>query len=114
LINYVIFYEVQIFNHLILFLLLLGLIYGMLFLLTLFDSLVLKDIDRRFHFYCLEKEVIYIISLGLFFPFLYLAYVLKIVLYLFRYPSPGIYPFKSFAGLIGLFSLSAGIIMLFL
>ncbi|MEJ2093305.1 MAG: hypothetical protein P8X65_14070 [Syntrophobacterales bacterium] len=101
-INYLIFHKFNLFSQLIIFLLLLGLIYGMLFLLTLFDSLVLKDIDIRFHFYSMEKDVIQIFSLALFFPFIYVAFLVGGVLYLFRYPPQGIYIFKSFAGLAGL------------
>ena len=113
-INYLIFHKIHLLTQLILFLLLLSLIYGMLFLLTLFDSLVLKDIDTRLHFYSMEKDVIQVFCLALFFPFIYVAFLVKGVLYLFRYPSQGVYVFKSFAGLTGLICLSLGIIKLFL
>jgi len=111
--NYLIFDEVHILIHLVLFFVLLGLSYVMIFLLTLYDSLVLKDIDLHFHFYSLEKDFIQIFSSALFFPFLYLAYGLKVMLYLFRYPSQGIYVFRSFVGLAGAVCLSLGLIMLF-
>lgn len=114
LINYLIFQEIHILNHLVLFLLLLGLIYGLLLLLTLFDSYVLKNINPYIHFYFLENDFIQIFSLGLFFPFLYLGYGFNLVLYLFRYPSQGIYVFKSFAGPAGLVFLFIGLIMLYL
>jgi hypothetical protein len=114
LVNYVIFHKLNILSNLILFLFLLVLIYGLLFLLTLFDSLVLKDIDRNFHFYSLEKDFIQIFSLALFFPFLYLGYGLKLVLYLFRYPAQGFYCFRSFAGLAGLLCLILGFTVLYL
>jgi hypothetical protein len=86
----------------------------MLVLLTLYDSLVLKDIDTRLHFYSMEKDVIQVFCLALFFPFIYVAFLVKSALYLFRYPAQGVYVFKSFAGLAGLISLSLGIIQLFL
>lgn len=114
LINYLIFHEVHILFHLVIFLLLLFLIYGMIFLLTLFDSLVLKEGDTSFHFYSLEKDFIQLFSLALFFPFIYLAFLVNGMLYLFRYPSQGIYFLKSFAGLVGLISFSVGVIMGFL
>ena len=113
-INYLIFNKIYILSQFILFLLLLGLIYGMLVLLTLYDSLVLKDIDTRLHFYSMEKDVIQVFCLALFFPFIYVAFLVKSALYLFRYPAQGVYVFKSFAGLAGLISLSLGIIQLFL
>ena len=113
LINYLIFGEVHILIHLFLFLGLLGLIYVMIFILTLYDSLVLKGIDPRWHFYSLENDFIQMFSLALFFPFLYLGYGLKVVLYLFRYPSQGVYVFRSFAGLTGALCFSLGLIMLF-
>jgi hypothetical protein len=111
-INYLLFHEIHLLTQLILFLLLLGLTYGMLFLLTLFDSLVLKDIDIRFHFYSMEKDVIQIFCLALFFPFISMAFLVEGVLYLFRYPPQGIYIFKSFAGLAGLICFGLGIIQL--
>jgi len=114
LVNYVIFGEANILSHLVLFLLLLALIYVLLFLMTLFDSLVLRDIDLHFHFYSLEKDFIQLFSLGIFFPLIYLAYIVEVALNLFRYPSRGFYCFKSFAGLAGLLSLGTGLIMLFL
>jgi hypothetical protein len=114
LINYLIFFEVNIWLYVLLFLALLGLIYVMLVLLTLYDSLVLKDIDLRFHFYSLENDFRQIFTLALFFPFIYLAYLLKAALYLFRYPAQGIYGFRSFAGLAGSLCLGLGLIMLFL
>jgi hypothetical protein len=86
----------------------------MIWLLTLFDYLVLKDIDRRLHFYQLENDFIQIFSLGIFFPFIYVAFVLRFFLEIFKYPSQGIYVFKSFAGLTGLLALSIGLIMFFL
>jgi hypothetical protein len=113
-ITYLIFHTVHILSHIVIFLLLIVLIYGMIFLLTLFDSLVLKDIDRSFHFHLLEKDFIQIFSLGMFFPLIYVAYILKILLVIFRYPSQGIYVFKSFAGLTGFLFLSVGIIKLLL
>lgn len=113
-INYLIFHKVHILRQLTLFLLLIGLIYGMLFLLTLFDSLVLKDIDIRFHFYSMEKDVIQIFCLGLFFPFIYVGFLVQGVLYLFRYPPQGIYIFKSFAGLAGLICFGIGLFKLYL
>ena len=113
-INYLIFQKIHLLTQLILFLLLLGLIYGMLVLLTLYDSLVLKDIDTRLHFYSMEKDVIQVFCLALFFPFIYVVFLMKSALYLFRYPAQGVYVFKSFAGLAGLISLSLGIIQLFL
>ena len=114
LVNYLIFFEFHILIHLILFLGLLGLIYLMIFLFTLYDSLVLKGIDWRVHFYSLENDFMQIFSLALFFPFLYLGYGLKVMLYLFRYPSQGIYVFRSFAGLAGAVCLGLGLIMVFL
>jgi len=113
-INYLLFHKVDLLEQLILFLLLLGLIYGMLFLLSLFDSLVLKDIDICFHFYSMEKDVIRVFSLALFFPFIYVAFLVKGVLYLFRYSPQGIYIFKSYAGLAGLICFGIGLIKLFL
>jgi len=113
LVNYLIFFEVRILVHLVLFLGLLALIYVMIFMLTLYDSLVLKDIDWHWHFYSLENDFIQTFSLALFFPFLYLGYGLKVMLYLFRYPSQGMYVFRSFAGLAGLLSLGTGLIILF-
>lgn len=114
LINYLLFFEVHILIHLVLFLGLIGLIYILIFLITLFDSLVLKGVDPLFHFYSLESDFIQIFSLGLFFPLLYLSYGLMISLYLFRYPSEGIYLFNSFAGPIGLLFVSLGLVTLFL
>jgi len=113
-INYFIFGKIYILRQLLLFLLLLGLIYGMLFLLTLFDSLVLKDIDSRFHFYSMEKDVIQIFCLALFFPFIFVAFLVNGVLYLFRYPPRGIYVFNSYAGLVGLICIGIGLIKLYL
>ena len=113
-INYLIFNKIYILSQFILFLLLLGLIYGMLFLLTLFDSLVLKDIDTRLHFYSMEKDVIQIFCLALFFPFIFVAFLVKGVLSLFRYPPQGIYVFKSFAGPVGLICFGIGLIKLYL
>jgi hypothetical protein len=112
-VNYLIFHEFHFLRHLVLFFVLICLIYSLLFLLTLFDYLVLKDIDIRFHFYSLEKDFRQVFSLALFFPFIYMAFLVEGVLYLFRYPSQGIYVFKSFAGPAGLISLSIGIIRLF-
>ena len=113
-INYLIFDKVNILRQLLLFLLLLGLIYGMLFLLTFYDSLILKDIDIRFHFYSMEKDVIQIFCLALFFPFIYVTFLVKGVLYLFRYSPQGIYVFKSYAGLIGLICFGIGLVKLYL
>lgn len=112
-INYLIFHTVNILKHVVIFLLLIVIIYVMILLLTLFDSLVLKDIDRRLHFYQLENDFIQVFSLGIFFPFIYVAFILKYLLEIFKYPSQGIYVFKSFGGLTGLLSLSIGLIMYF-
>ena len=113
-INYLCFGKVNILHHIVIFLLLIILIYGMLFSLTLFDSLILKDIDRRFQFDLLEKDFIQIFSLGLFFPLIYVVFVLKYVLVIFMYPSKGIYVFKSLAGLTGFLFFGVGIINLLL
>ena len=114
LINYLILPDVHILSHIAIFLLLPVLIYGMIFLLTLYDALLVPGIDLKFHFYSLEKDFIQLFCLGLFFPFIYLAFVVNGMLYLFRYPSQGIYFLKSFAGLVGLISFSVGVIKGFL
>lgn len=108
LFNYLIFQKIDLLSPLLILPLIVLLSYTMIFLVTVFDSVVLKKGDIAFDFSMLERDFIQQFSLALFHPVIFLAYFLKNFFLIFTYPSQGIFLFKSLAGLIGCIFLIVG------
>jgi hypothetical protein len=109
--NYVIFGKVSIISNILILPLLVVLIYVLIVLLTVFDYLIRQEPDMRLNFSILERDFIQLFTLALFFPFIAVAYLLKLFLTLFTVPSRKIFLFNSFAGLLGIFLLGVSLVL---
>lgn len=114
LVNYLIFGEVNIISQILILPLIIFIIYCLIMLILIFDYLVLREKEFLYFFYIMERDFIQTFSLAFFFPFIYLALILKILLNIFIYPSRKIFIFNSFAGLLGFILCSGSLIMFFL
>lgn len=111
LLNYLIFGKVSIISNIFILPLLVVLIYVFILLLTVFDYLVSQEPDMRLNFSILERDFIQIFTLALFFPFIAVAYLLKLLLTLFTVPSRKIFLFNSCAGLLGVMLVGVGLVL---
>ena len=112
--DYLIFPKIHLLSHIFLLPLMVILIYVMLFTLAVFDYWVLKKGDVAFNFFMFEREFIQVFSLAIFFPLIFIAYLVNTVLMLFQYPAQGIVLFQSFAGLTGSICFIVGLIGYFI
>ena len=114
LLDYLIFPKIDLMSHIFLLPLMVSLMYGMIFLLVMFDSWVLKKGDMSFNFFVFEREFIQVFSLAIFFPLIFIAYLVNILLMLFLYQAQGLFLFNSFAGLAGSICFIVGLMGYFL
>lgn len=88
--------------------------YLLVFLLAVFDRFALGKGSVALNFFLLEQELRQHLSLALLIPLFCLAYGLKIFSLLFLYPSEGLFPVRSLAGLAGAVCVGVGLAGYFL
>lgn len=87
--------------------------YLLLFLLAVFDRFALGKGTVTLNFFLFEQGLLQQLSLALLIPLFCLALVVKTFFLLFLYPSQGLFPFRSLAGLAGAVCVGVGAIEYF-